>query len=124
MEKEQLVTITLPSAAVQWEKKGKELRVKGRLFDVKNFTVTGDAITATGYFDEAEATVESLLSFLPLSKDYCSLLQLLLVWQCLTVGISHVSFQTFTGSSKRLLHHYFFSLPYPYALVIKKPPRV
>jgi hypothetical protein len=53
-EKESLEVIVLPSENIHWVKKGKEILVDGKLFDVKSFTSNNGKIAFTGFFDDEE----------------------------------------------------------------------
>ncbi len=58
LESKMLHSITLNSNAIHWVKKGKEIVVDGRYFDVKSivYTINGTAIV-TGLFDEEETAL-------------------------------------------------------------------
>jgi len=62
LEEESLQTITLLKSELHWVKKGKELRLHGKLFDVKNLQERGTTITVTGFYDEAETGIANLLA--------------------------------------------------------------
>ena len=47
-------TYSFSTGDLQWIKKGKELLIKGKLFDVKTYTIASDSTTVTGLFDEEE----------------------------------------------------------------------
>ena len=51
---ELLETFTIKAEKVDWVKVGKEIRVDGKLFDVKSFKITGNNIVFTGFFDDKE----------------------------------------------------------------------
>lgn len=52
---------------LHWLKEGKELLIKGRLFDVKDYTITSDSITVTGLFDEEEELLKT--TFLQIANN-------------------------------------------------------
>jgi len=62
LEQESLHSITLSAADLHWVIPGKEIRIEGRMFDVKNIFQKGDAITVTGIFDEEEDELERMIS--------------------------------------------------------------
>ena len=73
-------TYSFSTGDLQWLKKGKELLIKGKLFDVKTYTITDDFITVTGLFDEEEELLNTNFLKLANSKnDPPSPLQLLLL---------------------------------------------
>ncbi len=51
---EVLQTITIAKADLNWAKKNKEVIIDGKYFDVKSFTIKGDKITLTGFYDHHE----------------------------------------------------------------------
>ena len=51
---EVLETFTIKAEKVDWVEVGKEIRVDGKLFDVKSFKITGNNIVFTGFFDGKE----------------------------------------------------------------------
>lgn len=54
LEKTNLTSITIAAAEMQWIHEGEEAIVQGKMFDVKNFTISGGFITLTGLFDNDE----------------------------------------------------------------------
>ncbi len=61
LEEESLQTITLLRTDLHWIKKGKELLLNKKHFDVKNIVVTGQIATVTGFYDEQETYIARLL---------------------------------------------------------------
>ncbi|HRI23693.1 MAG TPA: hypothetical protein PLZ45_03400 [Ferruginibacter sp.] len=53
-EKESLEIIVLPAEKIHWIKRGKELIVDGKLFDVKSFSTQNGTTSFTGFFDGEE----------------------------------------------------------------------
>ena len=51
---ELLETFTIKAEKVDWVEVGKEIRVDGKLFDVKSLKTTGSNIVFTGFFDSKE----------------------------------------------------------------------
>lgn len=51
-------TCSFSKQQIQWVKKGKELLVNGKLFDVKKFTESTDSLTVTGLFDNEEDALQ------------------------------------------------------------------
>jgi hypothetical protein len=54
IEKGYVSTYSFSTNDLLWVNEGKELLIKGKLFDVKTYTITADSITVTGLFDEEE----------------------------------------------------------------------
>ncbi len=54
LEKEQLQTITIAAENIHWVKKGKEVLVAGKLFDIKHFEKKNNKMILTGFFDKEE----------------------------------------------------------------------
>jgi len=61
LEKERLHTVVIPGSEVQWVKYKKEIRVHGKMFDIKSFNVKNDKYTFTGLFDEEETALNDFL---------------------------------------------------------------
>lgn len=57
LERELLVSVTLNSGDILWVKKGKEILMDGRLFDIKSLQFNGNSYTFTGLFDDEETTL-------------------------------------------------------------------
>lgn len=47
-------TITVSKNNIKWVKKGKEIVINGNYFDVKSFTISGNNVLLTGYYDHKE----------------------------------------------------------------------
>jgi len=54
LETEQLQTITIAAENIHWVKKGKEILVAGKLFDIKHFEKKNSKVIITGFFDKEE----------------------------------------------------------------------
>ena len=54
LEIESLQTISIPTSDLHWIEKDKEALIKGKLFDVKSYTVNGNTVDLTGLFDTKE----------------------------------------------------------------------
>ena len=52
--KNPLQTITIAKENLHWVKKGKEVIIDGKYFDVKSYTTDGDKIMLTGFYDSPE----------------------------------------------------------------------
>ena len=52
-----LVTISMSKEDIHWVKKGKEILVKDRLFDIKSFRTDGNTCFITGLFDDDETAL-------------------------------------------------------------------
>jgi hypothetical protein len=52
--KELIQTITVQKKNLTWVKKGKEIIVEGKYFDVMNYTTSGDVVVLTGFYDNKE----------------------------------------------------------------------
>lgn len=68
LERASLQTLHIPESDIVWINPGKELRINGKLFDVKNHVVHGGWLTVTGLFDEAEERIRESLSQDPEAK--------------------------------------------------------
>ncbi len=54
LENAALERVSVPFEGLTWVKYGKEVRINGKLFDVKSFTKTSNQITLTGLYDSKE----------------------------------------------------------------------
>ena len=59
LELEMLHTIIVPEAEVKWVKYKKEIRVTGKMFDVKSFTVKKDQYIFKGLYDDEETVLNN-----------------------------------------------------------------
>ncbi len=70
LEEGSLETLTLKEGSFHWYKKGKEIMVNGRLFDVKRIKKQEDKILITGLYDEKEDELNlTLLKLLDTRKQ-------------------------------------------------------
>jgi hypothetical protein len=122
MEHHSTVTISLPEKSVIWHKKGKELVIDGKLFDVDVYSVNNGELKATGIFDEKETDIVHLLSRLTKAGTSNALLKLMLALQCFPFPAFVF---LFCVEKSRLAHPSYFScfLPLPHCLMIERPPR-
>lgn len=54
LEQTSLQRITVPLTELTWTKQDKEAIINGKLFDVKEISISGNTITLKGLFDDAE----------------------------------------------------------------------
>lgn len=54
LETEQLQTISIAAENIRWVKKGKEILVDGKLFDIKHLEKKNNKMIFTGFFDNEE----------------------------------------------------------------------
>ncbi len=54
LEHAALVTVAIPISRLQWVQQGQEVRIDGKLFDVKSYKLRDDKVLLTGLFDEEE----------------------------------------------------------------------
>ena len=59
LEEEMLHTITVPEAEVQWIRSEKEIRLEGKMFDIKFFYVRNGEYVFTGLYDEEETALNN-----------------------------------------------------------------
>ncbi len=66
---ELLETFTIKAEKVDWIEVGKEIRINGRLFDVKSFKKNGANIIFTGFFDHKEDNLVQQIAKLAKQKN-------------------------------------------------------
>jgi hypothetical protein len=54
--------VVIPDSDIHWVKKGKEIFVNGRMFDIKTMISRDDLTTFTGLYDEQETALKKQLS--------------------------------------------------------------
>jgi hypothetical protein len=69
LETEQLQTITVAAENIQWVKKGKEILVTGKLFDIKHFEKKNGKLILTGFFDKEEDSLYDQLNKIAKDKN-------------------------------------------------------
>jgi hypothetical protein len=57
LEREDLQVIRIHRADLQWYKKGHEIVIDGRMFDVKKIDMNGDTCLVTGLYDDNETAL-------------------------------------------------------------------
>lgn len=62
LEHQHLDTLRIAAKDLVWYKKGKEVMIGQRLFDVKQLTREGETVVLTGLYDEDETLVKQQLS--------------------------------------------------------------
>ena len=62
-------TVTVKAGKVAWIEVGKEIQVDGKLFDVKSFTISGNNLTLTGFFDSKEEKLVKHIGEIQQQKD-------------------------------------------------------
>lgn len=62
LEKKHLQTITVALRELQWIEKGREVKIAGELFDVKNYQIEANMVTLTGLFDRKEKNLHAELA--------------------------------------------------------------
>ncbi len=57
-----LYTVRIPVNQIEWEKKGKEIHLQGKMFDIKTQVIKNGVATFTGLFDEDETALKNKLN--------------------------------------------------------------
>jgi hypothetical protein len=123
MEKEALLTITVPEATVHWEKPEKEISLNGKMFDIKSYNITNGILTATGFYDEKESAIRGLLLLLPHDKNKNFLLPVFLLLQCFTIALAWLNDLAVYRQSRKLLTVCLLFLPFPLRFIEEHPPQ-
>ena len=125
LEEQKLHSITLPAGEVHWVKKGKEIRVQGKMFDVKTVSEKNGQFTFTGLFDEEETElVRNLEQDIHHKNDqgHQLLIQLLQWMQSAypasgTGDLASVTFQISQPSFQSI------RIPHSYKSILTPPPK-
>ncbi len=122
-------TYRFATVDLYWIKTGKELLVKGKLFDVKTYTITSDSIVVTGLYDDEEELLKTTcLQFANSKNDPPTPLQLLLMKTFFSPAFTNPPDDTFLslqfifvdGNILPVGEKTFVSMYYP---IVTPPPR-
>ncbi len=69
LENEQLQTLVIPVSDIKWYKENKEIRVEGKLFDIKSVVFQDGIASFTGLYDDQEMYIKVQLENLELEDD-------------------------------------------------------
>lgn len=114
LEKQQLISIRVKAAAVQWVKPKKECVFGSEMFDVKKIVVDGDDLVLTGLYDAKEKELKLLIrqQSEQQSKQSKQTVQLFSAL-ALPVDAANVFLYTAgTGISKSLFRQSFYHSPF------------
>ena len=128
LERASLQTLHIPKSDIVWIKPGKELRINGKLFDVKKHVVHEGWLTVTGLFDEVEERIRESLSQDPEAKHPLSEPRVQLLTNLLTPALATpcaTEHENHTDCSGILLlsPHRNFILPENHYPIPTPPPR-
>lgn len=123
MQHHALLTLSLPAADAVWHKKGKELRIDGKLFDVKTLHTANGIITVIGFFDEKETEVFHLLAQLVSPQQSNGLLYFMLVLQCFAMPLFFYAVRAM--QDPKIVHctSVVFYFPQPFCRPAEQPPQ-
>ncbi|MEP7109679.1 MAG: hypothetical protein ABI760_16915 [Ferruginibacter sp.] len=123
LEKESLKIIHIAAGNINWTKKGREIRIGARLFDVKDFSRDSSGFVVTGMYDDEETNLEIQMNKLWQQQNSKHALKLLKYFRFLAVGSSQESFLSLARLSEsaklyaRQINTYykeiFIKIPYP-----------
>ncbi len=69
LEEKELINILVDEKDVLWEETGKECRINGRLFDVKEYTIFNGQYKLKGLYDDREKEIEEQLAKMTSNKN-------------------------------------------------------
>ena len=126
LEKSQLTTLTLSTHSIQWAKKGKEMLIDGKLFDVKSIAVVNGLATIKGLFDEEETSLSKRIDNLLQQQHSSRQLKTCLICSIL-IGFPSSDYATsinfFDASSKIFVGHNSSYYSSPFLEFITPPPQ-
>ncbi len=124
LDKEALITITLPAGEVVWYEEGREVMVEGRMFDIKTYEIKDGFFTAQGIYDEEETRVVNLMKgHWSEAQQSHFIVQLLLLSHCiivLTFLVFTFGMPQFSNSLHSLLANRY---PSPFLAIVVPPPK-
>lgn len=129
MEQGYVSTYCFSTGDLHWIKEGKELLIKGKLFDVKAYTIASDSTTLTGLFDEEEELLKTtFLQIVNSKNEQPTPLQLLLLKSFFSPAftqspdstIESLQFIFFGGNILPVCEETIVSMYYP---IVTPPPR-
>ncbi|MGB4842990.1 MAG: hypothetical protein WBP16_00850 [Ferruginibacter sp.] len=127
MEKEALISVSIPAAELVWVKKGKEILLDGKFFDVKSMTAENGQITLIGYFDEKETElVEKYKNTTDKNSSNNPLSQLALKFLLTPVFNSHseTAYEAGWKTVSTLYYSFDTILPESPSLALIQPPQL
>jgi hypothetical protein len=124
LEREVLTNLSLPASEVIWYEEGREIRVDGRMFDIKSFTIQNGIFSATGVYDDDETEVVNLMNGHWSEQDQQHLIVQLLVLSHCVLAIHLIGFAFNSFSLRRILATPFLArYPAPVLPISIPPPR-
>lgn len=123
LEEEALVSISVPLSKVTWVEEGREVRIDGEMFDLKNWEEENRTFTALGVWDEKETAVMELLGNFNDEEQTGLVIRMLLVLQTLAFVISASFVSPFLILLTRCFKRWQAAIPLHYLRRIDQPPR-
>jgi hypothetical protein len=118
--------IVIPDSDILWVKKGKEIFVNGKMFDIKTITSHNGFTTFTGLYDEEETALKKQLA-----DDWNKkapqrnqlLVQLIFSLKC-TLSANYTDGAVVSAIRKKRPHLFKSQLPDNYRKILTPPPQV
>src|SRR5688572_14802755 len=116
-------TISIPANQVHWEKIEKEIILEGRMFDIRQYSISNGIFTATGHFDEKETMIRDFLKTAGSREQTASVIRLLFFAQCfaLPIGWMICAFSNIPNKKQKSFYSNLYTTPARNILV--PPPR-
>ena len=125
LQRETLVTVSLPASEVDWYEEGREIMVEGRMFDIKTYEIKDGLFTAQGIYDDDETEVVNLMKGHWSEKDQQHLVVQLLVLSHCVLGIGLLLFAFKSMPLRVILSSSFLAFyPAPVLPIAVPPPRL
>jgi len=124
MEAGALHSITVSATDVIWIKKGKEIIIEGRMFDIKTFSYKGNNYDFTGLFDDEESILmKQMEENENSSRDNKKIAQLIQLLQIVYKDLNDINDISVLSLNNKFILDKENTLPLRFIPIITPPPQ-